>query len=279
MDGAGASQGNRLHGVPFSPQHVRKMRRIARIGGDDLQARHRWAACRRGSRRDRISRLSGWVPGGFVGVDVFFVISGYLISGLIIDEVSQTRFSIITFYARRARRIFPALIAVLAAVLLFGWLLFLPDELSQLGRQIFAGALFSSNVLLWMQTGYFDTAASLKPLLHLWSLGIEEQFYILWPLVLLALPANGRMRLRLIGALLLASFVANLFLVHAYPSATFDLPATRAWELLIGAFLAALVREQRWIFARAFAWSFVGFAGAALILASTMVFTAETSFP
>jgi peptidoglycan/LPS O-acetylase OafA/YrhL len=255
------------------------MRRIARIGGmtyrpdiDGLRAVAVLAVI-------GFHAFPGWVPGGFVGVDVFFVISGYLISGLIIDETSQGRFSIITFYARRARRIFPALIAVLAAVLLFGWALFLPDELSELGRQIFAGALFSSNVLLWMQTGYFDTAASLKPLLHLWSLGIEEQFYILWPLVLLALPANGRMRLWLIGALLLASFVANLFLVHAYPSATFYLPATRAWELLIGAFLATLVREQRWIFARAFAWSFAGFAGAALILASTMVFTAETSFP
>jgi hypothetical protein len=212
------------------------MRRIARIGGmtyrpdiDGLRAVAVLAVI-------GFHAFPGWVPGGFVGVDVFFVISGYLISGLIIDETSQGRFSIITFYARRARRIFPALIAVLAAVLLFGWALFLPDELSELGRQIFAGALFSSNVLLWMQTGYFDTAASLKPLLHLWSLGIEEQFYILWPLVLLALPANGRMRLWLIGALLLASFVANLFLVHAYPSATFYLPATRAWELLIGAF-------------------------------------------
>src|SRR6185437_9004278 len=154
MDGARASQGNRLHSVPFSPQHVRKMRRIARVGGmtyrpdiDGLRAVAVLAVI-------GFHAFPGWVLGGFVGVDVFFVISGYLISGLIIDETSQGRFSIITFYARRARRIFPALIAVLAAVLLFGWALFLPDELSELGRQIFAGALFSSNVLLWMQTGY-----------------------------------------------------------------------------------------------------------------------------
>jgi peptidoglycan/LPS O-acetylase OafA/YrhL len=220
----------------------------------------------------------GWVPGGFVGVDVFFVISGYLISSLVMDEMRQGKFRLIAFYARRARRIFPALIAVLCSVFLLGWILFLPDEFSQLGRHIFAGALFGANLLLWTETGYFDIAANLKPLLHLWSLGIEEQFYILWPLILLPLSRNERIRVWLIAGLFFVSLLLNVFLVQAYPSATFYLPAMRAWELLLGAFLAAAMREN-WRVGRAFAPSIAAGVGAALILASVGLFTSHTSFP
>ncbi len=120
-----------------------------------------------------------WLPGGFVGVDVFFVISGYLISKILFSEIEQHRFSLASFYGRRIRRIFPALAVCLAAVLAYGFVVLMPSELAQLGKQVFFGASFLSNFALWSESGYFDGAATSKPLLHLWSLGIEEQFYIL----------------------------------------------------------------------------------------------------
>ena len=120
-------------------------------------------------------------PGGFVGVDVFFVISGFLITGLIAHELDQKRFSLLGFYSRRIRRIFPALIVVLAATLALGWLWMLPSAFAQLGSDAFASAAFFANIALLLQSGYFDIESAKKPLLHLWSLGIEEQFYLAWP--------------------------------------------------------------------------------------------------
>ena len=127
-----------------------------------------------------------WVRGGFVGVDVFFVISGFLISSIILGglDQGQGRFLFGEFYARRIRRIFPALAVVLVACYVFGWFALLAAEYKQLGHHIAAGAGFVSNLLLWSESGYFDAATDAKPLLHLWSLGIEEQFYIVWPLML-----------------------------------------------------------------------------------------------
>jgi peptidoglycan/LPS O-acetylase OafA/YrhL len=127
------------------------------------------------------------LSGGFVGVDVFFVISGYLITGIILSGIDSSSFSIRGFYARRARRILPALAVVLVAVLVIGWLQLLPAPFQNLGLHTLAGALFFPNLLLWSEVGYFDVAAETKPLLHLWSLGIEEQFYLCWPLLLLLL--------------------------------------------------------------------------------------------
>ncbi len=127
----------------------------------------------------------GMLPGGFIGVDIFFVISGYLISSILLREVRHDAFSFGGFYARRIRRIFPALALVMAASLAFGWFALFPDEFRQLGKHVVGGAGFAANLLYWAQVGYFDTAAETKPLLHLWSLGIEEQFYIAWPVVLL----------------------------------------------------------------------------------------------
>lgn len=124
------------------------------------------------------------VRGGYVGVDIFFVISGYLISRILFIELNEHRFSFTAFYGRRIRRLFPALAACLAAVLAFGFVSLMPFELAQLGKHVFFGAAFLSNIGLWSESGYFDAAAHLKPLLHLWSLGIEEQFYILWPALL-----------------------------------------------------------------------------------------------
>jgi peptidoglycan/LPS O-acetylase OafA/YrhL len=122
------------------------------------------------------------VKGGFVGVDVFFVISGYLITRLIVTDIAADRFTLADFYFRRIRRLFPALIVVFLACLLFGWHALLQDEFEQIGKHIFAGSTFVANFVFWRESGYFD--AALKPLVHLWSLGVEEQFYLLWPAML-----------------------------------------------------------------------------------------------
>ena len=176
--------------------------------------------------------------GGFVGVDVFFVISGFLISGIIFTELDQRVFSFRQFYARRIRRIFPALLLVMGACFVFGWFALPADEYKQLGKHLAAGAGFVSNVTLWRESGYFDGAADTKPLLHLWSLAIEEQFYMLWPVALWAAYRVRASRLVLCVALIAASFALNLVFVHSNPVAAFYSPGTRAWELLAGSVLA-----------------------------------------
>jgi peptidoglycan/LPS O-acetylase OafA/YrhL len=125
------------------------------------------------------------LPGGFIGVDIFFVISGFLITGILMRELDQQRFSLLAFYVRRIRRIFPALIVVLFATLVLGWLWMLPAAYAQLSADVLASAAFFSNIALLLQSGYFDIESARKPLLHLWSLGIEEQFYLAWPLLLM----------------------------------------------------------------------------------------------
>jgi peptidoglycan/LPS O-acetylase OafA/YrhL len=179
-----------------------------------------------------------WLSSGFVGVDVFFVISGYLISTIIFENIDQGRFSFKAFYVRRINRIFPSLILVLIASYGFGWLNLLADDFAQLGKHIAGGAGFVSNLILWNESGYFDKAAEVKPLLHLWSLGIEEQFYIFWPLLMVWM---SRWPKRVLPAILLVaviSFVLNVAAIEAYPVATFYSPVTRFWELLIGSLLA-----------------------------------------
>jgi peptidoglycan/LPS O-acetylase OafA/YrhL len=188
----------------------------------------------------------GVLPGGFAGVDIFFVISGFLITGIILGQLARGRFSFARFYERRIRRLFPALVLVLAVCLVLGWKVLLPDEFEQLGRHIAAGALFVSNLALWSESGYFDSVAELKPLLHLWSLGIEEQYYILWPL---ALFLSRRWLDKLfwpIAVVAAASFVHNLSLVGEHPEAAYYSPASRGWELLLGSMLAhvALYRPK-----------------------------------
>lgn len=181
-----------------------------------------------------------WFKGGFVGVDIFFVISGFLISSIIFENLSKNQFSFFEFYARRVKRIFPALSIVLVSSLIVGWFVLLGEEYQQLGQHVAAGAGFISNFVLWGESGYFDSAAELKPLLHLWSLGIEEQFYIIWPLLILI---AWRLRLNLLPIILIAistSFIFNIFQIDKNPIATFYSPFTRCWELLIGALLAHL---------------------------------------
>ncbi|MEO8298688.1 MAG: acyltransferase, partial [Burkholderiales bacterium] len=178
------------------------------------------------------------VRGGFVGVDVFFVISGYLITGILLRDLSLGRFSIARFYARRVRRIFPALTVVLLATLVAAWFLLWSDELQQLGKHTAAGAGFVANLMYWNEAGYFDRASEAKPLLHLWSLGIEEQFYIVWPL-LLWLAARSRLPIAWVTLLLcVASFVWNVVQLPHDPTAAFYSPLGRAWELLAGAAVA-----------------------------------------
>jgi len=185
------------------------------------------------------------VRGGFIGVDIFFVISGFLISSIIFNALNAQRFSYVEFYMRRIRRIFPALLAVLVACLIAGWFLLLPDEYKDLGAQVAAGAGFAANLLFWSQGGYFATDAAVTPLLHLWSLGIEEQFYLLWPLLLALLYRWARGHLPLIlSMLLLASLAINVLSVYPHPTAAFYLPMARFWELMSGALLAYLTLQR-----------------------------------
>lgn len=175
-------------------------------------------------------------PGGFIGVDVFFVISGFLISSIILGALQRGSFSFLTFYARRIRRIFPALTTMVFAFIVLGWFASTPAEYAEFGQHTVAGSLFVSNLLLWAQAGYFDIEAASKPLLHLWSLGIEEQFYIVWPLFLFGL----QKRPLAIAAIWAISLASSLLMTSTHPAAAFYSPLSRAWELLSGALLAQL---------------------------------------
>ena len=186
-----------------------------------------------------------WISGGFIGVDIFFVISGFLISTIIFENLDKGDFSISDFYSRRIRRIFPALALILFFCYGFGWLYLLSDDFALLGKHIAGGAGFSANIVLWNESGYFNKAADVKPLLHLWSLGIEEQFYLVWPILLWAL-SKCRINIKVIIILItLASFVANINLVTSNPVASFYSPLARFWELSIGAALAYILLYKK----------------------------------
>jgi peptidoglycan/LPS O-acetylase OafA/YrhL len=180
------------------------------------------------------------LPGGFLGVDIFFVVSGFLITTIILQSLAAGNFSYRDFYARRIRRIFPALVLVLLATLAFGWYVLLPGEFSQLGKQAIGGAAFFANLVFLGDAGYFDVTSETKPLLHLWSLGIEEQFYIFWPLVLGLAWRKRWPILRVTLAVAAISFLINVLTVQTHPAAAFYSPLSRAWELLAGGLLAAM---------------------------------------
>ncbi|VVP26146.1 hypothetical protein PS876_04092 [Pseudomonas fluorescens] len=186
------------------------------------------------------------VPGGFVGVDVFFVISGFLIGTILLKSIDRGTFSFSDFYARRIRRIFPALTVVLISSWTIGKLILLPEEMTGLSKHVIAGAGFVANFALWYESGYFDTSAELKPLLHLWSLAIEEQFYLLFPIILWANWKIGLSAIKTIFVIGAVSLGLNLYLIDIDPDATFYLLPTRAWELLAGTLLAWACLQPWW---------------------------------
>jgi peptidoglycan/LPS O-acetylase OafA/YrhL len=178
------------------------------------------------------------LPGGFAGVDIFFVISGYLIGRHLLQDIQAGRLSILRFYAARARRIFPALALVLICVWGVGWVLFTGPEFAALGRHMVAATLFSNNFLLWSESGYFDATALDKPLLHLWSLGIEEQFYLLVPAMLWLGAKGTEASIRWVARLGALSLLSTIILSDFDYASSFYLLHTRFWELAAGVLLA-----------------------------------------
>lgn len=223
-----------------------------------------------------------WFKGGFIGVDIFFVISGFLITAILLAGLEKHQFNLMDFYDRRIRRIFPVLLTVMASCYIAGWLLLLSDEYKQLGKHIVGGSLFLSNFMLWRESGYFEEAAENKPLLHLWSLGIEEQFYIAWPVILYL---GWRLRLNLLKltlGLAIASFIFNLFISQYDLSMAFYAPLTRAWELLIGAILACLTQfKPQWLpSTRSAYWqNLASITGLTLIGLGFFLINGHTDFP
>lgn len=183
-------------------------------------------------------------PGGYAGVDIFFVISGFLISSIIYRQIQSRSFSILDFYQRRALRIFPSLVTVLLSTAAIGWFTLKAEEFAQLGKHIAGGSGFISNLLLWSETGYFDAAAETKPLLHLWSLGIEEQFYFVFPLILFIAFKLRRKMLGVTIVVALLSFAVNLHFLSSGSSAIFYSPLSRFWEMMIGSMLAYLFLKK-----------------------------------
>ena len=177
--------------------------------------------------------------GGFVGVDVFFVISGYLITTIILAELEAGAFSLIHFYERRARRILPALFVVMFACFIAAWIFYYPQDMKQFSKSLVAVSAFSSNIFFWLTSGYFDTGTELKPLIHTWSLAVEEQYYLLFPLFLmLAWKLGKRWIVGLLAVVFVISLVWAQWLSATHPSFNFYMLPTRGWELLIGAFIA-----------------------------------------
>jgi peptidoglycan/LPS O-acetylase OafA/YrhL len=222
---------------------------------------------------------AGFAPfgGGFVGVDVFFVISGYLIASFILGQIDSGKFTLRAFYIRRIRRIFPALFLMMAGCAAIGWSLLTPHDYRRLGESIVATVLFSSNILFWLRSGYFATPIEQRPLLHTWSLGVEEQFYLVFPIFLILLCRFFPRRLIAITlTLCLLSFWLNLLTVKAHPSFAFFLAPTRIWELFVGVLLAAGAvappRSNEWSEA-------AGLAGAALIGGAVFGISGKMPFP
>jgi len=240
--------------------------------------------------------FSSVLPGGFVGVDIFFAISGYLISQHIIETLDQGRFSLVDFYARRIKRIYPALIIVLIASLAAGLVLMASGELERLARDALASVAFIANIYFYMTQDYFSQGASASALLHLWSLGVEEQYYIIWPVALFLLWrfASRRVATLAIVAAILLSLASSIYLSRTHATAAFYLPVTRFWELLFGSTLAWAEfhagRKRTASGAPEDAGGaklglspplrdLLSFAGLALIVASLVLFDPRTVFP
>jgi len=219
----------------------------------------------------------GAFSGGFVGVDIFFVISGFLITSTLFRDISAQRFSFVDFWARRARRILPALSVVLLASLAVGWLLLTAKDFSELGRTVRYQSLFISNILFMREDGYFAPASDLKPLLHTWSLAVEEQYYIFFPLLMVLLLRHVRHWRWMLFALLLISFGLNIAYIDRKPDVAFFSLPTRAWELLCGAMLAVLPAPRQAV--RPWVCQFAAGAGLVAVLTAVFTFDETTVFP
>lgn len=222
--------------------------------------------------------------GGFVGVDIFFVISGFLITQIIITEVFQSSFSIIKFYERRARRILPALFTVLIFSTVLSWVLLPPIQFKDFGQSLFFVSFFTSNILFWIESGYFTQATELKPLIHTWSLGVEEQFYIFFPLLVLFIYKINK---KYIFPSIFLTLTISLFLSYIYSApnmdvelreAAFFLLPTRAWELMLGSILC-LSSKHSVINSNGMFNNFMSFIGLLLIFYSILFFDENTPFP
>lgn len=218
--------------------------------------------------------------GGFVGVDVFFVISGYLITSIIIADLDNQRFSLIDFYDRRARRILPAMFFIMAICIPTAWIVMLPQDIKSFSQSLVAVSTFSSNFLFWRQSGYFDGAAELKPLLHTWSLAVEEQYYIVFPVLIGSIWSLGKRRLMLLlGLFTFASLGLAEWLIRVAPDAAFYLLPTRGWEILLGAMAALYLGNSNGAH-RPSAFN-QGFSvlGLAFLLLPVFLYTEKTPFP
>jgi peptidoglycan/LPS O-acetylase OafA/YrhL len=215
--------------------------------------------------------------GGFVGVDIFFVISGYLITSILLKEINSKQFSIAKFYERRIRRIFPALFPVIAFTLIVGIYLFDPNALNDLGQSVTATTLFFSNILFWLKSGYFASPSLQKPLLHTWSLSVEEQFYIFFPLTLIMIRRYLKSRFFLwIMVAFIISFILSIYELRYNQEATFYLVPTRAWELLAGSILAMGVLPN---LSKSWQKNLFALTGVILIIYSIFYYTEATPFP
>ncbi|MCL2590349.1 MAG: acyltransferase [Betaproteobacteria bacterium] len=217
--------------------------------------------------------------GGFIGVDVFFVISGYLITGIILAELEQGKFSIVNFYERRGRRIWPALFSVMFVCLPLALLWLSPDDLTDFSKSLTAVSIFASNILFWKESGYFAATAELKPLLHTWSLAVEEQYYVLFPLFLMTM---WRFAKRWILVLLALAFIISLSAAQwgsiTKPTATFYLLPTRGWELLTGVFCTFFI-SNKWVLFKRSLREIGAISGISLICYSVFAFNEEIPFP
>ena len=217
--------------------------------------------------------------GGFVGVDIFFVISGYLITSIILSEISEDKFNIVNFYERRARRILPALFFVIIFSLPLSWFIFSPMHIKEFGESLISVTFFVSNFFFWRESGYFDSAVELKPLIHTWSLAIEEQFYIFFPVFMSMTWFLGIKRILIVLFLVFSiSLIAANWGAYNYSSATFYLLPTRVWELLIGVFCAFYLSYKS--FSKNLSLNqLLSMLGFSMIMYSIIVFDENTPFP
>jgi peptidoglycan/LPS O-acetylase OafA/YrhL len=220
------------------------------------------------------------LSGGFIGVDVFFVISGFLITSIVAGDVDKSAFSYATFYARRIKRIFPALLVVFAVALSLGWAVQVNDEFSSLGRHVIGSAAFFENFMLLKEPGYFDSRSELNPLLHLWSLGVEEQFYIVWPIIIgLVWRLRRSLAFVIITAIALVSLGISESWVFVHPMAAFYSPVSRFWELLAGGFVALFLVGDRSVTTSAAARNIGAAIGLAVIGFGLVIIDQQTRFP